>query len=70
MSKVINVSDDVYKKMKLMKGIHSYSELIRELISNKGNKDRLLSFKGRDFIDERKIEELRKSWGKWTEKYV
>lgn len=53
-----------------MKMDKSFSELIRSLISNKGNKERLLSFKGKDFIDENKIKELSKYWKKWKEKYV
>ena len=70
MSKLINVSDDVYKKMKTMKGERSYSQLIRNLIEKKGNKEEILKFVGKDFIDEDMIKELKKRWKKWSEKYV
>ena len=70
MSKIISVSDDVYTRMRSMKMDKSFSELIMSLISSKGNKEKLLNFKGKDFIDENKIRELSKYWKKWKEKYV
>ena len=56
--------------MKTMKGERSYSQLIRNLIEKKGNKEEILKFVGKDFIDEDMIKELKKRWKKWSEKYV
>jgi len=70
MSKIISVSDDVYEKMKRMKGENSYSVLIRNLFEKKSNKEKILEFYGKGGIDEKRIKELKKYWKRWTEKYA
>lgn len=70
MAKIISVADDVYENLTKIKGKDSYSVLIREMISKKTNKDKVLSYFGKGGIDEKKIKELRKEWKKWSEKYA
>ncbi len=72
MSKLISVSDDVYKNLKKMKGNESYSKLLRSMIENKSktNKEKVLSFAGTDGIDSKRISNLEKMWKKWQEKYA
>ena len=70
MSKLINVADDVYSVLTKLKGEMSYSGMIRTLLERKTNKERILSFKGIEGVDEEKIKALRKDWKKWSENYV
>jgi len=70
MSKLINVSDDVYEKLKRMKGSESYSVVIRGLLRKRSNKESILSFAGKGGIDEKEIKKMKKEWRRWSEKYV
>jgi predicted CopG family antitoxin len=70
MSKLINVADDVYKLLTVLKGENSYSVLIRELVVKKTNKEALLSFYGKKGVDGKKVKELSCLWKSWSEKYV
>ena len=70
MSKLINIADEVYLTLTKMKGSESYSKVIKSLIEGKSNKDKILSFAGKGGIDKAKVEELRDSWGKWSEKFA
>ncbi|MBI4449000.1 hypothetical protein HY641_03170 [Candidatus Woesearchaeota archaeon] len=47
MAKLINVADDVYQELTKRKGTRSYSEVIREMMVPKGNRDAILSFGGK-----------------------
>ena len=70
MAQIISVADDVYKTLKHMKGSHSYSEIIRGLISEKNNKAKILEFFGKGGINTEKIKDVHGLWNKWSEKYV
>lgn len=70
MSKLINVSDELYEKLKRMKGNDSYSVVIKELLSRKTNKDKILSLAGKGDFDEKRLKELKKGWKKWSERYA
>jgi len=70
MSKLISISDDVYEKLKHLKGEDSYSKVIKILIEKKPNKEKLLGFFGKGGVDEKKVRELAPMWKKWSEKYV
>lgn len=71
MSKLISVSDDVYETLTNLKNKEeSYSKVIRNLITTKSNKEKILSFYGKGGVDTKKIEELKKIWKKWSEKYA
>ena len=76
MAKTIMISNDVYKEMKLKKANRSFSELITELLHPKEKP------KGRDLqsclgllkSDDKEYDAiepaLRRSWRKWSKKYV
>jgi len=68
MSKLINISDDVYKELTILKGKLSYSLLLKELLERKSNKEAILAFAGKGGIDEESIKDLKKDWKKWTTK--
>ena len=70
MSRLINVSDDVYKTLTRLKGKDSYSAAIRSMVSKKSNIGEILKFAGKDIIDEDKIKELKVGWKKWTDRYA
>ena len=70
MSQIISISDDVYNVLKKMKGKESYSVVIRKLIHKTSNKEKILKFFGSGGIDNKKLKELNKMWGKWTEEYA
>ncbi|MDO8508866.1 MAG: antitoxin VapB family protein [Nanoarchaeota archaeon] len=70
MSKLINVSDDVYEKLSELKGKDSYTAVIKRLIEKKTNKERILEFAGKGGINVDEIKEIKKGWKKWSEKYV
>lgn len=71
MSKLINVSDDVYETLSDLKGKESYSQVIRTLlVSHRSNKEKILEFFGKGGIDERKIKELNPLWKKWSLEYA
>ncbi|HLD04656.1 MAG TPA: antitoxin VapB family protein [Candidatus Nanoarchaeia archaeon] len=70
MAKLINVSDDVYDTLKSLKGKESYSVVIRRLLGNRSNKEKLLSFFGSRLVDEKEVASLKEGWKRWSEKYV
>jgi predicted CopG family antitoxin len=72
MSKLINISNETYEKLRIMKGEDkSFTFVIESLIEKKENNTRaVLASAGIGGIDEKKIVELKKGWKKWTEKYA
>ncbi len=70
MSKIISLSDDIYKLLTIMKGKESYSNLIRKLVERRTNKEKLLEFAGTGGIDEKEIKRLKGEWKKWSETYA
>ena len=70
MSKLINVSDDVYKRLKILKGRESFSLLIRGLLEKRTNKEKILELAGKGEFDEEKLRELKMGWKKWSKKYA
>jgi len=46
MSKLINISDEVYAKLKALKGKDSYTIVIKRLLFRKSNKEKILEFSG------------------------
>ncbi len=72
MSKLINISNETYSKLKAMKGKESFTVIIENLIEKKSesNKEKLMEFFGKGSFDEEKLKELKKGWKKWTEKYA
>ena len=70
MSKLINVSDDVYKKLAVLKGKESYSFVIRNLLERRSNKEHVLRFFGENAVDENKVLEARNFLKKWSKKYA
>ena len=70
MSKLINISNEVYEKLTKMKGKESYTIVIWDLLSKKGNKEQILALAGKADFDEEKLKNLKKGWKKWSEKYA
>jgi len=70
MSKLINVSDDVYKELSKIKGSGSYSIVITGLLRKKSNKEEVLKQFGKGDVDDRRMKELKKGWKNWSEKYA
>ena len=70
MSKLINVSNEIYEKLSKLKGENSYSEVLRKLLEHKTNKEAILSFVGKKGIDEKSIIALKKEWKEWSKKYA
>lgn len=70
MSRLINISDEVYKELTSLKGELSYTFIIKNLLKKRSNKEAILSFAGKGGIDEEKIKALKEEWGKWTTKSV
>lgn len=73
MSKLINISNETYEKLKAMKNKdESFTIVIEDLIieKTKSNKEAILKFAGKGGIDEKAIADLKKGWKKWTEKYA
>ena len=71
MSKLINIADKTYEKLKAMKSREdSFTIVIESLIKKKDNKKKFMEFYGKGGIDEKAIAELKKGWKKWTEKYA
>lgn len=70
MAKIISVADDVYENLSKIKGKDSYSVLIRKFLIKGNNTEEFLKFAGKVNIDERKVNELKKGWKKWSEKYA
>ena len=70
MSKLINVSNEIYERLASLKGEESYSLVIKKLLEQGTNKEKVLQLYGKNGIDERKIGELKKGWKKWSAKYA
>lgn len=72
MSQLINISNEMYEKLKAMKGKEeSFSIVISKLIKKKEmKKKRFIDFYGKGGIDEKAMAELKKGWKTWTEKYA
>ncbi|MEK6889404.1 MAG: antitoxin VapB family protein [Nanoarchaeota archaeon] len=71
MSKLINIADKTYEKLKQMKGKdESFTIIIENLVEKNANKNKKKfgEFYGKGGIDEKAIEDLKKGWKKWTEK--
>ena len=70
MSKLINVSDEIYKILYSLKGNESFSLAIKKLIETKSNKDFILSCAGKGSFSRERIKDVKKGWNKWSEKYA
>mgnify|MGYP001600702603 CR=1 FL=1 len=71
MSKLINVADDVYEKLSRLKSKNeSFSELLRQLLIKKSNKEAIMELAGAGEFDDKKLAELKGGWKKWSEKYA
>ena len=70
MSKLINVSDKIYKRLTGMKGEESYTIIIEKLLEKRSNKEKVLSHFGKFKIDEEKVKEAEEFVRKWSKKYV
>ncbi len=70
MTKLINIADRVYEKLKAMKGEESFTMVIEKLIEKKSNKEAILACAGKGSFDEEKLKELKAGWKKWTGKYA
>lgn len=70
MARLVHLSDDIYKSLTRMKGGKSYSEVIKELLEKKSNKELLLGFFGKGGVDSKKVKELSASWKKWSDEYA
>jgi predicted CopG family antitoxin len=70
MSKLINVSDEIYKKLSSMKGDESFSIVINKLLEKRSNKEEILKFAGKIEFDEENLKDLKKGWKRWSEKYA
>ncbi|MEK6890068.1 MAG: antitoxin VapB family protein [Nanoarchaeota archaeon] len=73
MSKLINISDRMYEKLKAMKSENeSFTIIIEKLVEKKkrSNKEEILKFAGKGGINDKAIEDLKKGWGKWNERYA
>jgi len=70
MSRLINVSDELYEKLRNMKGERSFTFVIMNLLGDKSNKEEVLKRFGKGDVDEKRMKELRRGWKKWSEKYA
>jgi len=70
MTKLINISNEVYATLTSLKGEESYSFVIKKLLEQGTNKEKVLQLYGKGGIDEKKIGELNKGWKKWSTKYA
>lgn len=70
MTKIISVSDEAYEKLSSIKGQDSFTKIILKIINETTNKERLLSFFGSNSLDEKKIQNLKEDWNKWSERYA
>ena len=77
MSRLINISDEMYEKLTEEKGEESYSKAIKKLFERKSNKDDLIKFvnelrsrdiKAKDLLDIKKVKEARKHWTSLSKK--
>ncbi len=67
MSKLINISDNTYRKLKMLKGEEQSFTIIIENLLNKeeSNREKVISFVGKGGIDEKRVEEAIKFTRKW-----
>ena len=70
MSRLINISDSLYSRLKAMKGRESFTIIIEKLVEKKSNKETILSLAGRGSFDENRLKELKNGWKRWSEKYA
>ncbi|MBI3334594.1 hypothetical protein HYZ97_03845 [Candidatus Pacearchaeota archaeon] len=73
MSKLINVADKTYEKLKAMKGKNeSFTIVIENLVrkTSKKQKKKFSEFFGKGGIDEKAIADLKIGWRKWTERFA
>jgi len=70
MSKLINISDELYNKLTMIKGSSSYTEIIKNLLNKKSNKEAVLSLAGKGGIDSDVLIEIKKGWKRWSERYA
>ncbi len=70
MSKLINISNETYRKLSAIKGKESFSIIIENLLEKKTNKDAILACAGKGGINGDALKSLRKDWKKWSDKYV
>ncbi len=70
MSKLINISNETYNKLKAIKGKESFTIIIEKLIEKKSNKEEILKFAGKIKFDEKRLKELKEGWKKWSKKYA
>jgi len=77
MAKTIMISNDVYNKLKKIKGKDSFSEVMNSFIKKKnvrktgeGLKE-CLGLLSVDDVEDKKIEkELKEGWARWTKRYA
>ena len=61
MAKIISIGNDVYEKLREMKGNDSYTVVIRKLLNKRSNKEDILKFAGKVEFDEEKFKDLKDS---------
>jgi predicted CopG family antitoxin len=70
MSKLINISDKTYEKLKSIKGKESFTFVIENLLEKETNTERVLSCAGKGGINGEAVSKLKEGWKKWTKKYA
>ena len=70
MSRLINISDSLYSRLKAMKGRESFTVVIEKLVEKKSNTESVLAYAGKGKVDEKEMIKIKEGWKKWTEKYV
>lgn len=70
MSKPINISNEVYRKLSAIKGEKSFSIIIENLLETKLNREIILACAGKGGINKEALKSLRKDWKKWSDKYA
>ncbi len=70
MSKLINISDDVYEKLRMMKAQQSYSEVLRMLLEKRSNKEAVLSAFGKGGVSKQKVAKARTYLKTWSKRYA
>lgn len=70
MSKLINISNAIYRKLSAMKGKESFSIIIENLLEKESNKNAILACAGKGGINKDALKNIRKDWKKWSDKYA
>ena len=70
MSKLINISNEVYERLTVLKEKESYTNVIKKLLEKKSNREAILACAGKGGIKKEALKSLRKDWKKWSDKYV